>query len=223
MGKMVRLTATDGHKLGAYLAGPAPKRGGRAIVVIQEIFGINRHMRGVCDRFAAQGFTAIAPALFDRVKPGIALGYGPEDIEQGRNLRAQVGNDNAVRDMAAAAVHVAAASKTAVVGYCWGGSIAWLGATRLDFDAAVCYYGGQIVDYRYETPSCPVMFHFGDQDQSIPMKAVKLTQKAHPRQKCFVYKGAGHGFNCEDRSAYAPGAAAVALKRTLAFLKRRLA
>jgi carboxymethylenebutenolidase len=217
------LTAADGHKLSAYRAeGEAASKTG--LVVLQEIFGVNSHIRSVADRFAADGFIAVAPALFDRVKPGIEMGYGPEDIERGRETRAQVSLDQALADTQAA---IAALNeeglKVGVVGYCWGGSLAWAAATRLDGVAcAVGYYGGQIPDMADEQPRCPVMLHFGEQDNSIPMDKIEIVRAKHPEVPLFTYPGAGHGFSCDARGSYHAESAAKARERSLAFLREHL-
>jgi len=221
MGETVTLTANDGHSFDAYVARPAdqPKAG---LVVVQEIFGVNRHIRGVADGFAKDGYLAVAPAMFDRVERGIELGYDKDDIAEGRAIRAKISWDEAMSDVAAALGCVAGAGKAGVVGYCWGGSVAWLAACRLNPAAAVCYYGGNIHECRNEKPSCPVMFHFGEEDAGIPMDQVKAIGEAHPKQELFTYPEAGHGFNCEMRGSHHAESAAVARERTLAFLARTI-
>ncbi|HEM45677.1 MAG TPA: dienelactone hydrolase family protein [Alphaproteobacteria bacterium] len=217
MGETIRLTASDGHELAAYRADPSGAPRG-AIVVIQEIFGVNEHIRAVADGFAADGYTAVAPALFDRVERGVELGYDEEGRNRGRSIRANIAWDDAVRDIAAA-VAAAPGPKVGVVGYCWGGSLAWLAATRLDgLAAAVCYYGGQIADFKDESPRCPVLLHFGSADQSIPMSDVEAIRTAHPDLPIHVYEGAGHGFNCDMRGSYDRDAATLARQRTMAML-----
>lgn len=217
MGETIRLTASDGHELAAYRADPSGTPRG-AIVVIQEIFGVNEHIRSVADGFAADGYTAVAPALFDRVERGVELGYDEEGRNRGRGIRADIAWDDAVRDIAAAVAAVPG-TKIGVVGYCWGGSLAWLAATRLDgLAAAVCYYGGQIADFKDESPRCPVLLHFGSADQSIPMSDVEAIRTAHPDLPIHVYEGAGHGFNCDMRGSYDRDAATLARQRTMAML-----
>ena len=164
MGSMVQLTAKDGHKLGAYRADPSGAPRG-AIVVIQEIFGVNHHIKALVDGFAKDGYVAIAPALFDRVSPGIEIGYTPEDQETGRNTRQKLNWDQVLADTQAARDAVANVGKVGIVGYCFGGSVAWLAATRLNgFAASVAYYGGNVADFAEEKPKVPVMFHFGAED-----------------------------------------------------------
>lgn len=220
MGETVKLMAEDGHTFDAYVARPAgrPKAG---LVIVQEIFGVNVHIRGVADGYAADGYLAIAPALFDRVKPGIELGYDSDDVAEGRNIRGKIAWPDALNDIKAAMAFAAEGGKVGVVGYCWGGSLAWLAATRLQPAAAVCYYGGNIFEYRDEQPACPVMFHFGEQDAGIPLDQAKAVGEAHPKQELFIYP-AGHGFNCDLRASYSAESAALARERTLAFLGRTI-
>jgi carboxymethylenebutenolidase len=221
MGETVKLTANDRHSFDAYVARPAdqPKAG---LVIVQEIFGVNQHIRRIADGFAKDGYLAIAPALFDRVERGIELGYDKDDVAAGRAIRAKISWDQAMSDVSAALGFLAGAGKAGVIGYCWGGSVAWLAACRLNPAAAVCYYGGNIHECRNEQPSCPVMFHFGEEDAGIPLDQVKEIAKAHPKQELFTYPGAGHGFNCEMRGSYHADSAAIARERTLAFLGRTI-
>ncbi len=216
----IELTASDGHRLAAYRADPkGTPRGG--IVVVQEIFGVNGHMRRVTDGFAADGYLAICPALFDRVERGVQLGYGPEDIARGRELRAKIAWPQVLADMQAAIKAAGAAGKVGVVGYCWGGSIAWRTATQLAVDAAVGYYGGMIAEFAAENPKCPVMLHFGEKDQSIPKAQIETVNRHHPNLPIHVYP-ADHGFNCDDRKQYDPEAAKLARERTLAFFRNHV-
>lgn len=221
MGENIILTASDGHELSAYRADPAgAARGG--LVIIQEIFGVNSHIRAVADEFAADGYVAIAPALFDRVERNVELGYEEDGRDRGRGIRGQIGWDDAVSDVSAA-VAALSGMTVGVVGYCWGGSLAWLAATRIaGISASVGYYGGQIKDFRDETPQCPVMLHFGTEDASIPMDAVEAVVAAQPDIPVHIYEGAGHGFNCDQRGSYHAEASATARERTLAFLKENV-
>jgi carboxymethylenebutenolidase len=215
----VTLKAADGHSLDAYRVEPAATPRG-AIVVIQEIFGVNSHIRSVADGFAAEGWLAIAPAMFDRVSKGIELGYTPADIERGRDIRSEVTNEQALLDIGAAVEAVKSAGKAAVIGYCWGGTLAWLAAgAQPGLAAAVSYYGGGVAELLSLKPRCPVTAHFGDKDQSIPVKVADDLKKAHPEVEVFVYS-AGHGFNCDQRGSFDPQAAALARERTIAFLKK---
>lgn len=220
MGAFVTLTAEDGHRLQAWRTGEdAP-----GLVVIQEIFGLNHHIRNTADRFAAQGFTVIAPALFDRVQPGVELGYGSADIEQGRAVRTKVSLEDALKDIVAAVAELRKEGLTVgVVGYCWGGSLAWASATRLEgVSAAVGYYGGEIAKMADERPRCPVMLHFGEKDHAIPMSDVATIRRKHPDLPVHTYP-AGHGFSCDERGSFDPESHALALSRTLPFLRKNLA
>jgi carboxymethylenebutenolidase len=220
MGKFITITAADGHTLSAWRSGP--ETAARGLVIVQEIFGVNGHIRSVCERYAAHGFAVIAPALFDRVERGIELGYGPEDIARGRALRAQVPDAGTVADIEGAATALGI-GKLGVVGFCWGGTVAWWGATRTSrFAASVGWYGGGIAATRNETPSCPVQLHVGDQDTSIPVADVDAIRAAQPGVEIFVYPGAGHGFGCDERPSYNAADAKLAEERTLAFLNRHL-
>lgn len=221
MGQTLTLTAKDGHKLAAYRADPQGKPRG-AMVVIQEIFGVNHHIRNVTDKFAAQGYVAVAPALFDRVEPGIELGYDPKSIEEGRAIRGKVTLEASLADTQAAIDYAKQFGKVAVVGYCWGGSLAFLSSTRLSgVDAAIGYYGGFIVQHATEKPRVPTMLHFGDQDQSIPMTDVEKIKAAQPDLPIYVYH-AGHGFACDERGSYDAESAKVALERTMEFLHKHI-
>ncbi len=220
-GQTLTLTAEDGHQCGAYRADPdGTPRGG--IVVIQEIFGVNKHIRSVCDGFAADGYAALAPALYDRETPGVELAYDTAGITRGREIRAEVGWDNPVRDIAAAVEALAPVARIGAVGYCWGGSLAWLAATRLQVACAVCYYGGQIVNFKDEKPGCPVLMHFGETDHSISMDDVETIRAAQPGVPTHVYPGAGHGFNCDMRAESHPASAELARVRTLAFFAEHI-
>jgi len=217
----VELQAADGHRLGAYIARPSgtPRR---ALVVVQEIFGVNGHIRAVADGYAADGFLAIAPAVFDRVEPGVELGYADADIARGRDLRTRVGDDNALSDIAAAIAHVDQGLKVGVVGYCWGGLLSWLAACKLDgLSAAVVYYGGGVPGQAALTPRCPVLAHFGERDAAIPVDTVRAFGAAHPEVQLHLYD-AGHGFNCDHRGSYNAAAAKLARERTLAFFARHV-
>ncbi len=217
----VSLTAEDGHSLSAYTVGPTESpRGG--LVILQEVFGVNGHIRAVADGFAEHGYAVIAPALFDRAERGVELGYGEADLARGRSLRTGIGWDGPVRDVAAAMDHVAVDGPVAVIGYCWGGSVAFLAACRLKPAAAVCYYGGQIIQFKGETPACPVQMHFGARDPIIPPDDAAAIRLAQPDAQIHVYEDAGHGFNCTERPDYNADCSALALHRTLAFLSRQV-
>jgi carboxymethylenebutenolidase len=222
MGEMVKLTAEDTHQLAAYRAVPkgAPRGG---LVVVQEIFGVNSHIKQVTDGFAAEGYLALAPSLFDRAERGFAIGYSQEEIERGRQMRAKVDLADMVKDVrAAVGALTAPGRKVGVVGYCMGGTLAWLAATRIEGVAcAVAYYGGGIADHAGERPRCPVLLHFGETDQSIPPEHHERIRSAHPTVPMHLYP-AGHGFNCDQRASYHPSSAALARERTLDFLRKHL-
>jgi carboxymethylenebutenolidase len=217
MGLDVELTAADGHRLSAYLAEPAGKpRGG--IVVIQEIFGITRHIRAVADQYAAAGFLTAAPALFDRVERNVDVPY--TDMQTGFGYVKALNTDQVMLDIQAGIDRVASATgKVGVVGYCWGGSMAYLAAARLKIAAAVAYYGGGIHNHTAEQPRAPVMFHFGENDAHIPLSAVEQIKAAYPQGSYHLYP-AGHGFNCTDRASFDAACAKLALERSLEFLHR---
>src|SRR5688500_1817362 len=218
MGKMIELTASDEHKFSAYRAEPAGKLRG-AIVVIQEIFGVNSHIKQVVDGFAADGYLAIAPGLFDRVERNIELGYTPEDIARGREIRGKVTNDMAMKDTEAATTAASSGGKVGIVGYCWGGFVTWLAANKLSgLSAAVPYYGGGILDNTNLAPKVPLMGHFGDKDQHIPVEGVKQLAEKYPQHPIHIYS-ADHGFNCDHRGSYNAAAAKQARSRTLEFFR----
>lgn len=219
MGELIELRAADGHELAAWRAAPdgEPRAG---LVVIQEVFGLTEHIRRVSDDFAARGYFVIAPAMFDRVAPGIVLDYG--EVERGRDIMLSLDREQCVLDMGAAVEAAADAGKVGAVGYCWGGAMADLAACRLDIAAAVSYYGRANVDWLDLKPRCPVLYHFGGADPLIPPELVERIRGARPGCECYVYPGAGHGFNCDERDDYDPAAAALALERTLDFFARYL-
>ena len=222
MNGQINLKASDGHELGAYLASPieAPAAG---LVVIQEAFGVNRHIRSVADGYAQDGFLSIAPALFDRIERGVELGYTADDLSKGIALARQVNFADAVKDVAAALDYLRqrGMKKCGVIGYCLGGTMAWLAAARLDPAAAVGYYGGRIPQFAQETPRCPVMLHFGTQDKHIPKEDIDRVQAAHPGVQIYWYE-ADHGFNCNDRASYNASVAKRARERSLEFLAHHL-
>jgi len=221
MGKMFELTAADGVVISAYRADP-PGRPRGGLVVAQEIFGINSHIRSVCDGFAADGYLAIAPALFDRYQPGFEVGYSPEDIAKGRELKGKAHIDAALKDVAAARDVAAAAGKVGIVGYCWGGYVAWMAAARVaGFACAVPYYGGGMLEAMGEHPKCPVIAHFGERDTGIPVEGVRKFAAAHPEIQVHIY-AADHGFNCDQRGSYNAPAAKLARERTLSFLRQHV-
>jgi len=225
MGERVKLQASDGHEFDAYVARPAgePIAG---LVVIQEAFGVNSHIRSVTDGWAKDGFLAVAPALFDRVERGVDLTYSAEDMQRGMALIRRGDTADRLKDVAAALDYARRESgkKAGIIGYCLGGSVAWLAATRLDPAVAVGYYGGQIANFAGEKPKAPIMLHFGSEDHHIPKEDVDAkVHTAHPEVPIFWYEGAGHGFNCNDRATYNAAAAKLARERSLEFLKKHLA
>ncbi len=222
MSEYVNLRASDGSELSAYVARPAgePIAG---LVVVQEIFGVNAHIRSVADGYAKDGFLAIAPALFDRIEKGVELGYEGADMQRAMTFVPKLDIDKALADVAAAVDYAkqATGKNVGVIGYCFGGTLAWLAATRLSVAAAVGYYGGRIGNYAAENPSCPVMLHFGKQDTHIPAEEVEKVHAAHPEVEIYWYDDAGHGFNCDARASYNPEASKLARERSLSFLKKR--
>jgi carboxymethylenebutenolidase len=220
LGKSLNLIASDNHRLGAYRADPSGTPVG-GIVVIQEIFGVNHHIRSVCDRFAAEGYAAVAPALFDRQVKDFQSGYSPEEIEKARKFVANPDWDAMLRDTAAAIAELKGMGAVSIVGFCMGGTIAFLAAARLDgLTASVPYYGGRIVAFADEKPRCPTQMHFGEQDQSIPLSDVETIKQKRPDCDIHVYKDAGHGFHCDERGSYHEPSSRTAWERTLAWLKR---
>lgn len=219
MGKQISLTASDGHSLGAYVAEPAGTAKG-GLVVIQEIFGVNSHVRNLVDEFAAAGYLAIAPALFDRVEPGMDLGYDETDFALARETRGKLKDDGILADVDAAAKHVASAGKVGLIGYCFGGYVAWISGCNLDSLAAsvACYGGGVAARAANDTPKIPIQMHFGDKDHAIPMGDVQKIRDAHPEVSTFIYDDAGHGFCCEERDVHNASARARCHARSLEFI-----
>jgi carboxymethylenebutenolidase len=216
----IMLTADDGHEFSAYVAGPEDAEMG--LVIVQEIFGVNSHMRHASDTFAAAGFRVICPALFDRAERDVELGYTGPDMQKGIELRGKIADDKTMLDIEAAAAELGTEA-IGIVGYCWGGTIAWWGATRSEtFDVAVGWYGGGIAGTKTETPNCPVQLHFGGQDDHIPQSDIDAISEAQPDVEIFVYDDAGHGFGCEQRPSFEPASYELAQSRTLEFLRENL-
>ena len=222
----VRLKAADGFECPAYVAQPKGKPKG-AVVVIQEIFGVNPHIREVVDGYAAAGYLAIAPAMFHRAKQGVELGYTPDDMQAGMTLKAAI---EALPDMAFMAdvqaavqyAHQTSGAKVGIVGYCWGGVIAWLASGRVDgLACSVPYYGGAIPNFLKETPKCPVMFQFGETDHSITLEQAKVVAAAYPKETSYFYP-AGHGFNCDQRGSYDAASAKLARERTIEMFRKQI-
>jgi carboxymethylenebutenolidase len=219
-GEFTRLMARDGHEFDAWLSPPSgPARG--AVLVLQEIFGVNSHIRAVADGFAAEGYLAIAPSLFDRVKRNVEMGYESQDVEHGRGYLMQISEEKLLLDMGACINVVRHAGAVGAVGYCWGGSLAYLAACELPVAAAVAYYGTRTVQYLSHRPKAPVMYHFGERDKTIPPEAIEKIRAAHPQGEYFIY-AADHGFNCDHRASFDTAAAQLARERTLAFFAQHL-
>jgi carboxymethylenebutenolidase len=227
MGAFIQLKAADGHAFPAYEARPAGTLRG-AVVVLQEIFGVNSHIRAVADGYAAEGYLAVAPSTFHRVKTDVNLGYSADDMSAGIALKGQVEAlpaPGVLPDLQAAIDHAAQAGKVGIVGYCWGGLLTWRAACLLQgLSAAVPYYGGGTTTPAEiaRTPRVPVLAHFGERDHWIPLEGVQTFQKAHPGVEVHVY-AADHGFNCDQRGSHDAAAAQLARERTLAFFAKHLA
>lgn len=224
MSQIIDITTEDGHHLSAYQAGNPEATS--AVVILQEIFGVNHHIRSVVDLYAKEGFLAIAPALFDRVKKGVELAYTPEAVQEGRQIAGQLQRENILKDIAATlayARNTVSSGKAGIVGYCLGGSYAWLSTTRLSPspDAAVGYYGSLVAQFIEEKPQSPVLLHFGSNDKGIPLSDVDKIKQGRPELPVYIYE-AGHGFNCEDRASFSAEAASLALTRSLSFLREHL-
>lgn len=221
MGAMTSLTAADGHRLTAYIAEPkgAPKGG---VVVIQEIFGVNGHIKAVTDGYAADGYYAVAPALFDRVQANVDLGYSAEDVAAGREIRGKMAWDTVMKDVAVAFALTSKAGRVGAVGYCYGGGVTWKMATALPgLAASVGYYGGPWGELKDETPKAPCLLHFGALDKMIPTSLAEEMKAKHPGITTHIYD-ADHGFNCDQRATYNATAAVIARRRTLAFFEALL-
>ena len=223
MGKHFSLVASDNFKLGAYQAEPSGTAKG-GIVVIQEIFGVNHHIRAVCDRLAAQGYAAIAPAVFDRQQPNFESGYSPDEIANARKFVANPDWGAMMRDTQAAIDAAKKFGPAAIVGFCMGGSIAFLAAAKLNgLSAAIGFYGGQIAKNADEKPTIPVQLHFGEKDASLPMSDVDIIkQKRGGDCEIYVYPDAQHGFNCEERGSYNEAAAKLGRERSREFLQKHM-
>jgi carboxymethylenebutenolidase len=222
VGHDIKLTASDDFQLGGYRADPAsaPKA---AVVVIQEIFGVNHHIRAICDRFAGNGYVAIAPAIFDRIEPNFQSGYSPEEVAVARKFVANPDWTAMLRDSQAAIDAVKDVGPVGIIGFCLGGSVAYAAATKLSgLSAAIGYYGGAIVRFADDMPKVPTQLHFGEKDAGIPLSDVDTIRAKRPDVEIHVYPGAQHGFNCDERASYDPANASVAKQRSLDFLARHL-
>jgi len=213
--------ARDGHTFSAYMANPTDRARG-AIVIAQEIFGLTHYIRSVADSYAAKGYLTIAPALFDRVRRDLELGYSPPEVEQAMGYRLQIPIATALLDIAAATAVVRHAGRVAVVGFCWGGTIAWAAASSTKLSAAVCYYGARMLEQSPKTPACPTLLHFGEKDASIPASEVAQLREFYPAGEFYMYP-ALHAFANVDRpDRYSAEAAALAQQRTDEFLERHV-
>ncbi|MES2977419.1 MAG: dienelactone hydrolase family protein [Pseudomonadota bacterium] len=229
MGKFIDLKAADGFMFPAYVAEPVGKPRG-AVVVLQEIFGVNSHIRSVADGYAADGYLAVAPSTFHRVQPNVDLGYSEDDMKSGFGLKTAVEGlpePGVLQDIQAAIKHARTGTddgQVGIVGYCWGGLLTWRAACTLSgLSAAVCYYGGGMTgdDEAAREPQCKVMAHFGNQDHWIPLETVEAFKRKHPEVEVHVYE-ANHGFNCDQRGSFNAAAAKLARERTLAFFASHL-
>jgi carboxymethylenebutenolidase len=221
MGSKISMTASDGFKLDGYRADPSGAAKG-GIVLIQEIFGVNQHIRALVDEWAKAGYAVIAPAMYDRAEKNFEVGYDEEARQKGMAARQKLDPKNQVFDYQAAAKELAGAGKLAIMGYCYGGTVAWQGALSGPFDASVCYYGGGIADMLSADAKCPTLMHFGEKDQGIPLDKVANIKKSKPYAIVNVYAGAGHGFVCDERPSFNKAATDLARTRTMAFLEMNL-
>ena len=222
MGKDIKLTASDNFQLGGYRADPstAPKA---AIVVIQEIFGVNHHIRAVCDRLAGEGYVAIAPSIFDRIEPNFTSGYSPDEIAVARKFVANPDGTAMLRDTQAAIDAVKELGPVGIIGFCLGGSVAYAAATKLSgLSAAVGYYGGAIVRFADDKPKVPTQLHFGEKDAGIPLSDVEIIRAKRPEVEIHIYPGAQHGFHCDERASYDKASADLAWPRSLSFFAKHL-
>ncbi|MCR6733841.1 MAG: dienelactone hydrolase family protein [Afipia sp.] len=222
MGQAVILTASDGFRLGGYRADPAVQPKG-AVVVIQEIFGVNSHIRNICDRLAKEGYVALAPAIFDRIQPDFQSGYTPEEVAVARKFVAAPDWPAMLRDTQAAIDAVKDVGPVGIIGFCLGGSIAYAAATKLSgLSTAVGYYGGAVVRFADDRPTVPTQLHFGEKDGGIPLSDVETIRAKRPEVEVFVYPGAQHGFGCDERASYDKASSDLAWQRSLAFFGKNL-
>jgi carboxymethylenebutenolidase len=222
VGQDITLTASDGFKLGGYRAEPASAPKG-AIVVIQEIFGVNHHIRSVCDRLAKEGYVAIAPSIFDRTQPDFQTGYSPDEVANARKFIANPDWPAMLRDSQAAIDAVKSVGPVGIIGFCLGGSIAYAAATKLSgLSAAVGYYGGAVVRFADDKPKVPTQLHFGEKDAGIPLTDVETIKSKRPEVEVFIYPGAQHGFHCDERASYDKASSDIAWPRSLDFFARHL-
>ncbi len=222
MGEKISITAADGHDFDAYLSIPSgPSKA--ALIIVQEIFGVNEHIQKLSNNFATRGYATIAPYFFDRIEKNVNLDYSPESVDLGRNLKSKLDWDKTIIDIRATANFIRDYGSVGLIGYCMGGSIAWLAATRESGVAvSVGYYGGNIVDFIDEKPKIPCLLHFGDKDSTIPLENVNKIRTANPDIDSFIYENSDHGFNCDLRGSYNANSSRLALERTLDFFDKNL-
>jgi carboxymethylenebutenolidase len=216
----LQLLAADGNHLSAYVVKPQGTPRG-AVVVVQEIFGVNSHIRRVAEQYAAEGYLAIAPAMFDRLQKGVDLGYDAAGMQAGIELMMKATNEGTIADVNAAIDAVAHAGAVGMVGYCWGGRVTYLSGCKTNIAAGVAYYGGGIAQLLHETPRCPMMFHFGERDSHIPLDDVGKIRATFPAGTYHLYP-AGHGFNCSDRADFDAASARLAFDRSIEFFRRHV-
>jgi len=222
MGHDIKLKASDGFKLGGHRADPAGAPNG-AVVVIQEIFGVNHHIRSVCDRLAKEGYVAVAPSIFDRIEPNFQSGYLPDEVANARKFVANPDFAAMLRDSQAAIDAVKSAGPVGIIGFCLGGSIAYAAATKLTgLKAAIGYYGGAVVRFADDRPTVPTQLHFGEKDAGIPLSDVETIKSKRPEVGIFIYPGAQHGFHCDERASYDKASADIAWPRSLEFFAKHL-
>jgi carboxymethylenebutenolidase len=222
VGKDIKLTASDQFQLGGYRADPASKPKG-AVVVIQEIFGVNHHIRSICDRLAGEGYVAVAPSIFDRIEPNFQSGYSPDEVAVARKFVANPDWAAMLRDTQAAIDSVKDVGPVGIIGFCLGGSVAYGAATKLTgLKAAIGYYGGAIIRFADDKPHVPTQLHFGEKDSGIPLSDVETIRKKRPDVEIHVYEGAQHGFSCDERASYDKTSADIAWPRSLEFLAKYL-
>tara|TARA_Y100001970_G_C14235541_1_gene861562 strand:- start:2012 stop:2680 length:669 start_codon:yes stop_codon:yes gene_type:complete len=222
MGEKISITASDGHDFSAYLSIPSGQSKA-SLVIVQEIFGVNKHIQNLSNSFAKRGYATIAPAFFDRIETNIDLDYSVPSIEKGKELKSKINWDDTITDIRASANFIRDFGPVGLVGYCMGGSIAWIAATRdSGVNASVSYYGGNVIDFVEEKPKIPCLLHFGEKDSTIPLSDVDKITSSHPEVQHFVYENADHGFNCDLRKSYDANSSKLALERTLEFLDKNL-
>ena len=222
MGSMIELQAGDGHTFAAYRADPSGKARG-AVVVIQEVFGVNSHIKAVADGYAKDGYLAIAPAMFDRVQRGYDTGYSQPEIQAGIAAMQKLDWKQTLLDVDAAIAQAKKAGKVGIVGYCWGGTVSWVAAARTSgLACSAPYYGGGMPGFIGDKPKIPTLCHFGELDQSPTLEQSKAIAKAHPGITAHFYPGAGHGFNCDQRGSYHAESAKLARQRTVEFFRKHL-